>query len=385
MSIDVDQLQRSRRGQELVATSARELGISLRDDGVNVLVLNYTMQCALSCDFCCYGCHPKRPEKMPLELAQRLVDEAAAMGVFDLVGFTGGEAIIHYDDLLTLGTRLQSHGLPFSLVTACHWAADRAQTRRTLEPLVSRGLSILSVSHDRSHEQWVPRDNVARAVDEALRLGVRKVVIGASNYYADGPRLAELFPEFCGEPRVEYADRVVLPVGRATKRAPTREQYGLPPTRQLTCYKQLHHDITVFWDGAVYPCCSVFNRSTRGLVIGNANHQTLAELWDLVEGSALFRMLKHQGFGALYDLLRQRADPALVRSLPDPRRSLGPCELCHQVFKRSDLVTVVKEVIDTLEQEQVSQLLEAVRQAAGEQAASKLVCDVLGAELVAQV
>jgi MoaA/NifB/PqqE/SkfB family radical SAM enzyme len=56
----------------------------------DVLVLNYTLACPLSCDFCCYGCHPKRKEKMDLEAAKDLVSQAAQMDNFSSVGLTGG-------------------------------------------------------------------------------------------------------------------------------------------------------------------------------------------------------------------------------------------------------------------------------------------------------
>ena len=69
----------------------------------NALVLNYTMTCPLACDFCCYGCAPTRKEKIELRLALRLVSEAAEMGKFSSIGFTGGEPLLYADDILLIG------------------------------------------------------------------------------------------------------------------------------------------------------------------------------------------------------------------------------------------------------------------------------------------
>src|SRR5260370_32667013 len=83
----------------------------------NVLVLNYTMACALACDFCCYGCHSGRTEKMPVELALNLVEQAAQLKIFSSVGFTGGEVMLFFDELLLIGERLAELRLPFTIAT----------------------------------------------------------------------------------------------------------------------------------------------------------------------------------------------------------------------------------------------------------------------------
>lgn len=77
----------------------------------DVLVLDYTLACPLSCDFCCYGCHPKRKEKMPLEQAKSLVTQAAALPNFTSIGLTGGEVFMLEDELVLLAEHIYSCGL----------------------------------------------------------------------------------------------------------------------------------------------------------------------------------------------------------------------------------------------------------------------------------
>ena len=104
---------------------------------------------------------------MPLQLALRLVEEAASLGQFSSVGFTGGEATLFLDDLLAIGDRLITLKLPFTLATAAQWGTSASDARRTIDALADRGLCRLNISHDPSHEKFVPRDHILNAVRAA--------------------------------------------------------------------------------------------------------------------------------------------------------------------------------------------------------------------------
>jgi hypothetical protein len=106
---------------ELATTIA---GRQIEADPFNIIILNYTMKCPLACDYCCYSCGPLRTETMPLELALSIVEQAGELGVFGEAGFTGGDPMVLFDDVLTIAARMQSVGLPFSMISACDWAVD---------------------------------------------------------------------------------------------------------------------------------------------------------------------------------------------------------------------------------------------------------------------
>src|SRR5262249_37618427 len=157
----------------------------------------------------------------------------------------------------------------FSMISACDWATDDAETRARIDPLAERGMSVFTVSHDPSHERWVPREHVYRTVDRLLTLGVRTVICGS--FYDDKTDLKPMLPEHGANARGRVVTRVVLPkIGRAGRKELVPTSY---PNADLegggTCYKRFYHDVTVFWDGEVYPCCSVYSRDTPGISSGN--------------------------------------------------------------------------------------------------------------------
>jgi MoaA/NifB/PqqE/SkfB family radical SAM enzyme len=362
---------RSIRHQQMEAAQAALRGAKIEVTKMNVFILNYTMKCPLACDYCCYSCGPRRVETMDLDLALGLVDQAARLQVFSECGFTGGEPLIFFDDIMKIAERMSGHGLRFSMISACDWAVNAAAVERYITPLVDRGMSVFTVSYDPSHERWVPRDNVRRVVSRLLDLGVHAVICGS--FYDDTSRLEEIFPEFRGT-SVDFVNRVVLPkIGRTKNKKLAPDSY--PNTRiqaSGTCYKRIYHDVTVFWDGEVYPCCSVYNRDTPGISYGNVYDLPLGEIWDRIEGSLFLRMIKRGGFSELYEFIQER-DPELALTLPDPATAVGPCHLCHLIMGDGETSRAIHQVFAEEERERIVRILSGVARQSGLQTAQQVV------------
>ncbi len=340
--------------QDAAAMRAMARGIEIERDRQNVLVLNYTMTCPLACDFCCYASGPRRGETMDLDLALDLVDQAADLGVFGACSFTGGDPFVYHDDMLVISERMKRHGLPFSAISACAWATDDAAVDAILLPLISNGLNSLTASHDPSHERWVPRENIRRVISRSIELGVAAGIYGA---FYDEMTLERLFPEYADVAEVTLENRPVgAQVGRLRHTRLSRASFPRTDFSGDTCYRRVYHDLTVFWDGEVYPCCSVYNRETPGISYGNVYDASLREIWDRVEGSLFLRTIKHHGFTDLYRLI-ERLDPDLAGILPDPASAMGACHLCHQMMSDPDISTRVHEVLDREERRRVERLL----------------------------
>ena len=336
---------RSTAEQARVAARARDAGISPGEYDFNVLVLNYTMQCPLACDFCCYSCGPHRTETMGQHLAAALIDQAADLGVFGAVAFTGGEPFIFYDELVELSAILARRGLPLHVITACRWATEDANPAEILRPLVANGLTRLAVSHDPSHQRWVTRDQVRSVITAALGLGLEVSVYGT--FYDSQSTLEQIFPEYAEAGPVQLSSRLAAPqVGRRQHANPLPVQRPHPHLATAdTCYSRVFHEITVFWDGEVYPCCSVYNRETPGISYGNVHDVSLGEIWNRIEGSLFLRMIKRRGFLEMFSLLRERA-PEVWESLPSPLAATSACHLCHLVMGDPVLSTRIREAID---------------------------------------
>lgn len=350
---------RTTRRQDQAMLAAVQQQVAVEADPFNICILNYTMTCPLACDYCCYTCGPKRTETMNLDFALRVVEQAIELGVFQEFGFTGGEPMAYMDDILLLTGRMRAAGVPFSMISSCDWACDDQATRTRLQPLLDNGMSVFTISHDPSHERWVPREHALRAARFVLQAGCRLVICGS--FYDDKHDLREIFPEFANAPEVSFVTRVVLPTpGRADHRKIMPSFYpALDLSGPCTCYKRVYHDVTVFWDGEVYPCCSVYNRETPGLSFGNLYNKPLAEVWDAIESSPFLRRIKWAGFDRLeQDLLGWR--PELRDHLPEAGSAIGPCHRCNLFLSNPVLREAAVEWSAQKEVEQVQRILRSV-------------------------
>ncbi len=283
---------------------------------------------------------------MDKQVALDLIDQAADLGVFGEVAVTGGEPFAFYDDLVELSQRMALRSLPMHVITACAWATEDTDPAGVLGPLVANGLASLTVSHDPSHERWVSRDQVRRVVDAAVHLGLRVKIYGT--FWDESSNLEQLFPEYTEAEEVALEGRLVGPqVGRRRKAAAQPSQASHPNLQRAdTCYRRVYHEVTVFWDGEVYPCCSVYNRETPGISYGNVFADSLGEIWNRIEGSTFLRMIKRRGYFELFAELEARA-PDVWRSLPQPLAASGACHLCHLVMSDTERSAQIRAVFDT--------------------------------------
>jgi hypothetical protein len=330
----------------------------------NVLVLNYTMTCPLACDFCCYGCAPTRKEKMELKLALRLVNEAADMGKFSSIGFSGGEPLIYADEILLIGKTLRQLKLPFTIATAAHWAEQEPQALDLASRLVEVGLRRANISFDPSHSIFISRNAAINAAQCFAKLGIEVNVIGT--FFTAHEKLEEVLPELAGRSDINLITKYAAKVGRGKRYDIGPEKYGIAPDlSSFSCYRKIYHDVVIFWDGRTYPCCSVFNRATQGIVLGNAYEVSLRELFERLDGSSMFKIMKREGFGRFYEIIRQ-FDPSLHDALPRVEDAVSPCNLCHSVFKKPELAGKVHEVFDRYQRERTAELAETVQSLIGD-------------------
>jgi hypothetical protein len=264
--------------------------------------------------------------------------------VFSRFGFTGGDPFAFYDDLVLISERMAEHQIPFEAISACAWATSPAEISSHLNPLIENGMTRFVVSHDPSHERWVSRHQVRSVVTAAVEMGLRTSIYGT--FYDERSRLEDLFPELAAVEGITLESRTVGP-GIGRMRNVKTSRHPLPnrdSERDDTCYNRVYHDVTVFWDGETYPCCSVYNRETPGISYGNLYAEPLWRIWDRLEGSLFLRTIKRTGFAELYALLGQVA-PELQRRLPEPETAASVCHLCHLIMRDPDMSEEIHQVL----------------------------------------
>lgn len=292
---------------------------------------------------------------MPLDAALDLINQAASIGTFSSVGFTGGEPVFYRSDFIAMTSRLAEHGIPYTVATSGYWGDDPDGGLALAKHMVATGLRRMNISCDPSHAEFVTPAAVSRAASICAEYGVPVYIVGTFREIGDS--LKDFVPDLVGINNIFLIDKVVAKTGRATKW--DVDYSAVAENKVKTCYRRVHHDIVVFWDGKTYPCCSTFNRATEGLVIGNAFEEPLALIRARLEASLLFRVIKREGFPEFYDIIR-RFDPALHAEMPKFDNYPGACSTCHAVFSKPDIASRVQQVFETYRTAEIMKSLDKI-------------------------
>lgn len=130
-----------------------------------------TFACPAQCENCGTISSPRDRHNLSLNCVLRGIDEARQLD-FENVVFTGGEATLRWDDLLTAIRYANDAGLPTRLVTNAHWAesVDKASVR--LDELLRAGLKEINFSTGDEHVRFIPLDRVVFAIIATIEQGL---------------------------------------------------------------------------------------------------------------------------------------------------------------------------------------------------------------------
>lgn len=138
------------------------------------LVVQYTDRCNASCP----QCGMRRTESFPratlgLDMARRIIDAAAARGVKAL-SLTGGEPLLHLDDIVSLIEHATAAGIPLVRTGTngfLFMGSDRPDFERRIEVLAQR------LADTKLSTFWISVDSAVPEVHESMR-GLPGVVRG---------------------------------------------------------------------------------------------------------------------------------------------------------------------------------------------------------------
>lgn len=235
-----------------------------------------TLQCNAQCKHCMFECSPEQSEKLPLELAEKIIFHATDLGA-QWISFTGGEPFLEYDSLVKLVGFAHESGLKTEVVTNGYWAEDSETASKLLKKLVDAGLDVLNLSLDDFHEEYVPVEHVKTVYKAAVDLELKQVIMISSSPGSKitSSSIKELLEDekiqIHGEPRVSKLNAVVFetqftPVGRG-------DGMDFEPQlfTSLKC-REVLRDIGVKPNGNVLPCCGPLSSKT---ILGNINEESL--------------------------------------------------------------------------------------------------------------
>ena len=293
-----------------------------------------TQRCSAACSICCFSCSPDRTERISHEAMRFHIRDAADHPEITRVGFTGGEALLCYEEVLELSRYARSLGLTASVNTNGFWGSDPALWKPRLCALREAGLMAVTFSADPYHQQFVPVEHLRTALEMALALGLEARVIVLETASSDhrGELAALLGPALSGTLR----RAPLLSAGRAALSIPPEDFPAFSaPEEALCCFDRTLH---VSYDGNLYLCCSQFSGEIPPLIVGRTGETTVQEAFGRMMRSDGIYVLLRKGPGWFY---RQ----AVSRGLVSDMGAVHPCRLCRDLIGNAALLKELREDI----------------------------------------
>lgn len=243
------------------------------------------------------------------------------------VHLTGGEAFADWPALLAILQAAHAQGLyAHEVETNAFWCTEAHQVRQRCLLLNQLNLGRLVVSCDLYHQRYIPFERVKMLVQIAKDvLGDHRVRIRWRDFFANPVDISDLSPQQSRQAYrrawLSHHDRLT---GRAAEEiAPLLEMHDLDTFAGQNCRKSLLASRHVHID----PAGNVFPGVCSGLVVGNARHNTLPQLWDLLLSGEdqILQTLVQRGPHGLVSIAAQ------LGFQPDQDGFASKCHLCATV------------------------------------------------------
>lgn len=300
------------------------------------LMLDY--QCNIRCRSCLWGDELGNPVVADLREVRSWIDQAQELGTIHMVGISGAEPFVRYEDLRAIMYYAgRTYGLPSGVVTNAKWAESPNVATMRLQELWDVGMRGLMVSVDDFHQEWVPLSRVRNCLDAGREIGMectlQTVVTKTSKKLDD--YIKELGYEEWQD--LHTSQFKCTPIGAAAKQIPVDEfeyQPGIPNN-----YCTLFRVVNVLPDGSVYLCCGAAF-TCPSLKVGNLRKESLGTILERAEWDPLLNSL------AIDNGPRQIAERLRRRGRMTGESYCSPCHACHDILGQRRLAEEARRTLE---------------------------------------
>lgn len=143
------------------------------------VMLSY--KCTIACKHCLFACKPGNPDAvMSVADAVLYIEEFSKLG--RIVHLSGGEPFMFYDVLLEAAALSSKRGYPPHMIqTNCSWCTDDGLVEERFRALRDIGLLGMYFSADPYHQEFVPAENVLRAIRIATDVFGTDNIVGSGS------------------------------------------------------------------------------------------------------------------------------------------------------------------------------------------------------------
>ena len=321
-----------------------------------VLGLLLTLKCNAECAHCCFNSGPSRSLAMNADEACDYVGQAASAGLAG-ISITGGEPFIDLDRLETVVSKSFELGMFARVVTNGYWAGSNRRAELILDRLYAVGLREISISFDSLHEEFIKASSIKRAIEVALRKGLKVVV----SHVKDNGDLGDSLNSYLARLENDFSGNLfamggyTVPSGRAIEEKLSTDYDRVNVDHQrLThaCWHVIREPIVVP-GGDIFPCCSPSCATDTGFRdsyrIGNLNERHLSSVLDDLQANPLFLGLMLHGPRWVHDK---------TGSGQESNQYINICDLCQSILCDSaQRARIEKELEPTLARLMIERLL----------------------------
>jgi MoaA/NifB/PqqE/SkfB family radical SAM enzyme len=297
------------------------------------LVLIYTLKCNASCNSCCFECDPTITEKMALNDALGLIDDAVSSTEINKVSISGGEALLFEAEVLEILKHCSDYGLETALATNGFWGTTFEVALAKLQLFKSIGLNSLILSSDEFHRNFVPYefiDNILSANENVgIAITINDVRIKSSLKH---PLLEKYNTS-------DWQVGNCAPIGRAKTNIPYEELIKSVPSGRCI----MEDVLSVKPDGSTYPCCSVCN-NTKILNLGNIFELSIKEILNIKENLPFLNVITSKG----PQLLKEIGERNKIYLKDTKSEYVTMCHLCHTIGNDEAFLSGVEPIIKEL-------------------------------------
>ena len=316
------------------------------------IVYFMTNRCGAGCDFC--GRSENDVEELPIDSVLRTIDQAYQAGIRD-VDFTGGEALLRYDDIITCLKKVKSNKMRAGITTNSSYANDAETGYRVASELKEAGLTGFGFSLDYEHQESIPYSNVLNAVKGALQADVKDIGIQSTVKKGTVHKTNDLILRIVkdlggkfdkkyshiinvGERFVEYHAIAVNRAGRAN----SLDRREFPRLCRINDEQKCDaDDMTITNRGEIVPCCSFYSCSNGNYSIGNVNDIEIETALKRVNHSVTDIMLSPFFSSRIITFLQKSEDKDAKRLL-NKKYTLF-CEFCNDLRSTPSVIDPVIE------------------------------------------